>query len=93
MKEESIFSSDDSEKLQDKVVVEPEIKTGSVNIPGGLLLSAQGKVISIEANVTTCKPGDIVTFDQTAGQEILLFGRILKILKESEVTPVTGTSP
>jgi len=43
-------------------------------------------VLSIGTAVFTVKPGDEVFFDKTAGEDILLFGKILKILKESEVT-------
>lgn len=81
--------SEEGEKTDDKIVVEPRIKSDLPGVQGGLVLEGRGKVVSVEAEVKTIKPGDDVTFDQTAGQDVLLFGKLLKILKESEVTPAT----
>ena len=78
--------SDQEEKADDKVVVEPRIKPETDIARGELLLDGYGKVLSIGTGVLTVKPGDEVFFDKSAGEDILLFGKILKILKESEVT-------
>jgi len=43
-------------------------------------------VISVGSAVTTVKPGDEVTFNETEGQEVLIFGKMLKILKETDIT-------
>ena len=74
---------------EDKVVVEPVIKSDASVIPGGLLIEGRGKVISIGEAVKTVKPGDEVTFDETEGQDVLLFGKVLKILTESAITLLT----
>ncbi|HPJ96768.1 MAG TPA: hypothetical protein PK022_05625 [Syntrophales bacterium] len=77
---------DQEEKSDDKVVVEARIKPETDIVRGKLLFDGCGKVVSIGTGVLTVKPGDEVFFDQAAGEDILLFGKILKILKESEVT-------
>jgi len=74
---------------EDKVVVQPEIKSDASVIQGGLLMEGRGKVISIGGAVKTVKPGDEVTFNEAEGQEVLLFGKVLKILSERDVNPVT----
>ena len=84
MREDKLFISEENENLKDKVVIEPEVKDVILGTGGGLLLSGRGKVISVEANVKNIKPGDIVCFEEDAGQEAMVFGKILKILKESE---------
>lgn len=81
--------SDEGRKVDDNVVVEPRIKSEASDVHGGLVLDGCGKVVSIGADVQAVKPGDEVTFDPTAGQDVLLFGKLLKILKESEVSPAT----
>lgn len=74
----------------DKVVVEPGIKTETDLARGNLVFDSYGKVISVGNAVTSVKPGDAVFFDQTTGEDIIIFGKILKILKESEVTLASG---
>jgi len=71
---------------EDKVVVEPAIKSDASAIQGGIVLEGRGKVISVGSAVTTVKPGDEVTFNETEGQEVLIFGKMLKILKETDIT-------
>ena len=79
--------SGDGGKADDKVVVEPKVKPGVYSVQGSLLLEGCGKVVSIGTAVKAVKPGDEVTFDPTAGQDVLLFGKLLKILAENEITP------
>lgn len=74
-------------KSENKVVVEPRIRTDIDCVIGDLVLDGCGKVVSVGNAVEKVKPGDEVIFDQTAGQDLLLFGKLLKILNESEVTP------
>lgn len=73
-------------KSDEKVIVEPRIKSGSAFVQADLVLDGCGKVISVGNAVTAVKPGDEVLFDPLAGQSITLFGKLLKILHESEVT-------
>ncbi len=80
--------SEESGNSADKVVVEPRIKTETDLAQGDLVMDGLGKVVSVGTAVTMVKPGDEVCFDQTAGQNVMIFGKLLKILKESEVTPV-----
>lgn len=80
--------SEESGNSADKVVVEPRIKTETDLAQGDLVMDGLGKVVSVGTAVTMVKPGDEVSFDQTAGQNVMIFGKLLKILKESEVTPV-----
>jgi co-chaperonin GroES (HSP10) len=79
--------SGEEEKTDDKVVIEPRFKPDTYNDQGGLLLEDRGKVISVGIDVKAFKPGDEVTFDHTSGQDVQLFGKVLKILKESEINP------
>jgi hypothetical protein len=87
--DDSTFSGEGG-TADNKVVVEPRVKSDVPYVKGGLVLDGCGKVVSIGAEVTAVRPGDAVTFDPTAGQDVLLFGKLLKILKESEVSPATA---
>lgn len=87
MSQDDRILSEGVEKTDDKVVVEPRFRTGMYNDQGGLLLEGYGKVVSVGTGVKVFKPGDEVTFDPTAGQDVQLFGKVLKILMENEITP------
>ena len=87
MNQDNRIISEGVEKTNDKVVIEPRFKPGMYDDRGGLLLDGHGKVISVGTAVKIFKPGDEVTFDPTAGQAVQLFGKVLKILPESEITP------
>ncbi|HOO40007.1 MAG TPA: hypothetical protein PK425_04790 [Syntrophales bacterium] len=88
MNSENQMARGESGESEDKVVVEPVIKSDALKVQRGILVEGRGKVISIGGAVKTVKPGDEVTFDETEGQDVLLFGKVLKILKESEIVPL-----
>ena len=77
----------------DRVVVEPRVQAGLTDAQGGMLLEGRGKVVTVGSKVNMFKPGDEVVFDPSLGQDVLLYGRILKILAENEVQHREGDTP
>ena len=71
MNSENQMARGESGESEDKVVVEPVIKSDALKVQRGILVEGRGKVISIGGAVKTVKPGDEVTFDETEGQDVL----------------------
>ena len=78
--------------INDHVIVEVVMPTEDVT-KGGIILPEQvimepqkyGKVISVGELVKTIKVGDLLAFAKFGGQDIILNGKIIKVLKLAEI--------
>lgn len=79
--------------INDHVVVEvitpktEKITDGGIVVPLNVETEPQkyGKVVSVGESVTTIKVGDNIIFAKHGGQDIILNGKIIKVLKLGEV--------
>ncbi|MDX9746505.1 MAG: hypothetical protein WCX84_01370 [Syntrophales bacterium] len=90
---ERFINTEERGKDEDKVVIQPKLLEGITDLREGIGIAGSGKILSVGDKVTMFKPGDEVVFDQTAGQDLLLFGKVLKILREDEVTLAEEKQP
>jgi chaperonin GroES len=78
--------------INDHVIVEvvmPKENTteGGLVLPQNVEIEPQkyGKVISVGEDAKTIKVGDVVAFAKFGGQDIILNGKIIKVLKLGEI--------
>lgn len=78
--------------INDIVVAEELIKreettAGGLIVPQTVKVEPQkyGKVLSIGEKVDNIKVGDIIVFHQSAGQAVIIEGKIQRVLKKDEI--------
>jgi co-chaperonin GroES (HSP10) len=78
--------------INDHVIVEvvmpkEDITEGGIVVPLNVKMEPQtyGEVISVGELVNTVKIGDILAFAKFGGQDIILNGKIIKVLKLGEI--------